>query len=53
MTTTSILLDIEVFDMKMFDPQENDFWRRVEILRQQKNTLFESSITQKTKELIK
>ena len=47
----SIILDIDVFDIKEFTPASKSLWQRVDNLREQKNNLFEESITDKTKEL--
>ncbi len=48
---TSILLDIDVFDLKNFKPNDKELWERIELLRKQKNIIFEESITDKTREL--
>lgn len=48
---TSILFDINVFDPKQIESIEKDLWKRVDLLRIQKNHLFENSITDKTREL--
>lgn len=50
---TSIILDIDVFDLKIFAPKDKNLWDRIELLREQKNKLFEESITDKTRELFK
>jgi uncharacterized protein (TIGR04255 family) len=47
---TSILFDIDIFEAKQFESLEMA-WKKLEILREQKNKLFEDSLTQKTKEL--
>lgn len=47
----SILFDIDVFDSKEFDPNATDLWVKLNQLREQKNYLFEKSITDKTKRL--
>ncbi|MHB1949742.1 MAG: TIGR04255 family protein [Gammaproteobacteria bacterium] len=48
---TSILLDLEIFEFQSLLPTDNKLWERVEILRIQKNNLFEKCITDKTREL--
>ena len=48
---TSVILDIDVFDPKGFAPSSKELWERVGVLRKQKNDIFESSITKKTREL--
>jgi uncharacterized protein (TIGR04255 family) len=48
---TSILLDMDIFDFKNFPPDSDDLWKRMDILRAQKNVLFENCITDKTREL--
>ncbi|MDE3015728.1 MAG: TIGR04255 family protein [Pseudomonadota bacterium] len=49
---SSILLDIDVFDNKHFKPGTKGLKDRIEILRDQKNFVFKSSITDKTEILI-
>lgn len=49
---TSILLDIDVFNPHHIQPNnDEELWKSVELLRKQKNDLFENSITQKTRGL--
>jgi len=49
---TSVLFDIDVFDLKQLNANdENAFWEKIKLLRMQKNKLFNESITLKTKEL--
>ncbi len=49
---TSILLDLEVFDFQNLLPKDNNIlWERINTLRDQKNSLFEKCITNKTREL--
>ena len=48
--TTPILLDIGVFEEKQFESLEGA-WEKLKILRNQKNKLFEDSLTQKAKDL--
>ncbi len=43
-----IVLDIDVFVAKQFDPREDAFWQCLEQLREFKNTVFFESITEKT-----
>ncbi len=47
-----IVLDIEVFVAKQFDPRENEFWQCLEQLRDFKNTVFFESITEEAVELL-
>jgi len=47
----SIVLDIDVFVAKSFNPTENDFWEKLEELRHFKNMVFKESIGQKAEEL--
>lgn len=49
----SIILDIDVFDLKAFNPTDKSLWDRIELLRKQKNSLFEKCLTEKTKEFFK
>lgn len=49
---TSVILDIDVFDNKHFKPNSKDLKPRIETFRNQKNAIFESAITSRTKELI-
>jgi uncharacterized protein (TIGR04255 family) len=49
----SFILDIDVFDLKRIDPSSEDLWTRVARLRGQKNEIFESSIKDSIRELIK
>lgn len=46
-----IVLDIDVFVAKQFEPREDEFWRCLEQLRDFKNTVFFESITEKAVEL--
>lgn len=46
-----IVLDIDVFIARQFEPQEQEFWRCLDQLRDFKNTVFFESITEKTTEL--
>lgn len=46
-----IVLDIDVFMARQFDPQEKEFWRCLDQLRDFKNTVFRKSITEDTMEL--
>ncbi|MCU7904397.1 MAG: TIGR04255 family protein [Candidatus Thiodiazotropha sp. (ex Epidulcina cf. delphinae)] len=46
-----IVLDIEVFITKQFDPQDEEFWCCLDQLRNFKNTVFFESITEKAAEL--
>lgn len=48
---TSIILDIDVFDPQIFKASSPKLWKRIDLLRTQKNELFENSITNKTREL--
>lgn len=48
---TSILLDLDIFDFQDFQPESDEFWKRIDILRDQKDKLFENCITDKTREL--
>jgi uncharacterized protein (TIGR04255 family) len=48
---TSIILDIDVFDLKNFEPNGKELWDRIEKLREQKNIVFEQSITDETRKL--
>jgi len=43
-----IVLDIDVFVAKQFDPREDEFWGYLEKLRDFKNTVFFESITEET-----
>lgn len=47
---TSILLDLDIFDQIDFEHEE-ELWKRINTLRLQKNKLFESCITDETREL--
>jgi uncharacterized protein (TIGR04255 family) len=47
----SIVLDIDVFMTRQFDPQEKEFWRCLDQLRDFKNTVFCKSITKDAMEL--
>ena len=49
--STSILLDLDIFDNCNFKPSDNKVWERFEILREQKNLLFENCLTDKAKAL--
>lgn len=49
---TSIILDIDVLDHKQYKPESDELKSRISKLRDQKNTIFESAITDATKELI-
>jgi len=46
-----IMLDIDVFIARQFDPRDSEFWHCLNQLRDFKNTVFFSSITEKTMEL--
>jgi uncharacterized protein (TIGR04255 family) len=46
-----IVLDIDVFITRQFDPQDEEFWYCLDQLRDFKNTVFFESITEKTTEL--
>jgi uncharacterized protein (TIGR04255 family) len=46
-----IVLDIDVFVTKEFDPKGDEFWQYLEQLRDFKNTVFFESITDKAAEL--
>lgn len=48
---TSTILDIDVFAFIDCAPDDKKCWERIELLRHQKNSLFEKSLTPKTKEL--
>lgn len=48
----SFILDIDVFDVKQFDPDSDRLWERLEMLRQQKNQIFESAIKDSVREII-
>ncbi len=48
---TSILLDLDIFDFKYLQPNDDNVWKRIDTLRIQKNSLFEKCITDKTREL--
>ncbi len=49
---TSVLFDIDVLDRKHLDANnQEELWNRFQLLRMQKNKLFDDSITNKTKEL--
>lgn len=48
---TSVLLDIDVFHLKEFSPKGEDLWKRMKLLREQKNNIFEKSITDKSRKL--
>src|SRR6185312_13100788 len=50
---TSIILDIDAYDLKQFEPTKLELWERIELLRAQKNNIFENSITKKTREFFK
>ena len=50
LNTTSILLDIDIYRTESI-PYGNDFWGVFEVLAQQKNRVFESCITQSTRDL--
>lgn len=49
---SSIILDIDVFDNKQYSPGAKNLRKRIESLRDQKNSIFEKAITDKTRELI-
>ena len=49
---TSVILDIDVFDNKHFKPSSKELKSRIAMLREQKNFIFRSSITDKTEKLI-
>ncbi len=49
----SFILDIDVFDIQQFDNNDQDLWLRMDTFRDQKNKLFNDSISNKTKELIR
>jgi uncharacterized protein (TIGR04255 family) len=46
-----IVLDIDVFIARQFEPQDQEFWNSLDQLRDFKNTVFFESITEKTTEL--
>ncbi|VAW80468.1 hypothetical protein MNBD_GAMMA14-337 [hydrothermal vent metagenome] len=46
-----IVLDIDVFVAKQFDPREDEFWGYLDKLRDFKNTVFFKSITEETVEI--
>jgi len=46
-----IVLDIDVFVAKQFDPREDEFWQCLEQLKDFKNTVFFESITEQVVEL--
>ena len=46
-----IVLDIDVFTVKHFDPGKDEFWRYLDLLRDLKNNVFFESITEKSLEL--
>ena len=46
-----IVLDIDVFITRQFDPQGQEFWNSLDQLRDFKNTVFFESITEKSMEL--
>ena len=48
-----IVLDIDVFMARPFDPQEGEFWSCLDQLRDFKNTVFFESITEKAMELFR
>ncbi len=50
---TSIILDIDVFNMTNISSENNEltFWNKLELLKEHENTVFESSIKEKTREL--
>jgi len=48
----SFILDIDVFDLKHLECDSIELWNRVDILRDQKNIIFESSIKNSVRELI-
>jgi len=48
---TSILLDLDLFEFKQMNPDSPEIWKRMNIFRKQKDDLFESCITSKTREL--
>ena len=49
---SSIILDIDVFDNKQYLPGARDLRKRIESLRNQKNSIFEEAITNRTRDLI-
>ena len=49
---TSFILDIDVFEVKDFEPKGSELSKRIEKLRKQKNFIFENSITDLTRGLI-
>jgi len=49
----SIMLDFDVFATDEIDPMSESIWEKLELLRDRKNLLFEQSITDKIRELIR
>ena len=46
-----IVLDIDVYIARQFEPQAQEFWHSLDQLREFKNTVFFESITEKSMEL--
>ena len=48
----TVILDLDLFRQKIWNSDDEDIWSFLEKLRYRKNEVFESSITDKTRELI-
>ena len=49
----TIILDIDVFALVEIDPTDSNLWAMLDQLREKKNKLFEASIKDSIRELIK
>jgi uncharacterized protein (TIGR04255 family) len=52
-TVSALVLDIDVFCEKVIPIQSDQMWETLELLRAHKNRVFEASITDKVREMIK
>ena len=51
--TVSVVLDLDFFRTAELPESEEELWKLFEVLRAKKNSVFETCITEKTKELIR
>lgn len=49
----AVLLDVDLFHATQFKPDSDAMWDALEVLHRRKNDVFEASITDKTRELIR